>query len=181
MKSRTPYAGSGVFTEATIISHSLSSGYRALPCLSAQRRSGGSPPLSRSRVSVLGGFEYGGGGRTPAVGERDYHYGPTGQGLVALRLMFGDVAILEATHQEFDISDLGSTTPRGTETIGHLNLGLTVRIHGNHALEVQSLLATRDGDYGGMLNRHQTMARLAVFYSFQSDARFGVVDWQRGH
>jgi hypothetical protein len=42
--------------------------------------------------TALAGVGYGAGGTIHGLGERDYHYGLTPQGLLALRLIFGDTA-----------------------------------------------------------------------------------------
>ena len=44
--------------------------------------------------TALGGLGYGAAGTIHGSGERDYHYGATPQGLLALRLIFGDRAML---------------------------------------------------------------------------------------
>jgi len=138
--------------------------------------------LSRSvalQGSILAGLGYGGGGNTtPAQGDRDFHYGVTVQSFIDLRLIFGDLAMLEATHREYYISDVGSTAPSGSETIGHFNLGLTVRIHGPHALGIQYLLSSRDGDYDGMANQSQRIAQVTFVYTLLSDNHFGAVEWR---
>ena len=87
--------------------------------------------------------------------------------------------MLEATQRGYYIRDVASTTPRGSETIGHLNLGLTVRIYGHHALEVQYLLSSRDGDYAGMANQRQRMATFIFVYTLLSGPHFGAVEWRR--
>ena len=101
--------------------------------------------------------------------------------LISLRLIIGDFAMLEATHRGYYISDVASAAPRGNETIGHLNLGLTVRILGPHALEVQCLLSGREGHYDGMANQRQGIARVALLYTFLSDTHFGAVEWRQSH
>jgi len=138
--------------------------------------------LSRSAAlqsSALVGMGYGAAGNISGEGQRDYHYGATGQGLLALRLILGDVAMLEATLREYYISDLASTTPRGSEIIGRLNLGLTFRIYGHHAIGVQYLLSARDGDYVDLPNQHQRMGTFTLVYTLLSDTRFGAVEWRK--
>jgi hypothetical protein len=138
--------------------------------------------VSRSvtlQSSILAGLAYAGGGSTPAQEERDFHYGATVQSLVDLRLILGEMAMLEATQREYYISDVGSPAPQGSETIGHLNLGLTVRLYGHHALGVQWLFSSRDGDYAGMANQSQRMAQVTLVYNLLSDKGFGAVEWGR--
>ncbi len=135
--------------------------------------------LSRSvalQSSALAGAGFGAGGDSPSVGDRDYHYGANGQALLSLRLILGDSAMLEATHREYYISKLGST-PRGSETIGHLNLGATVRIYGPHAVGIHWLFSTRDGEYSDIPDQHHRMARVALLYNLLGHTHFGAVKW----
>ena len=101
--------------------------------------------------SVLGGIGYGAAGNIPGEGDRDYHYGIAPQGLLALRLILGDRAMLDATARGYYISGLGSSDAGGSVTIGRLNMGLTVRIYGRHALGIQYLASSLDAG-----SSHQT-------------------------
>ncbi len=130
--------------------------------------------------SVLAGVGYGAGGSAPPSGKRNYHYGLTGQGLLSVRLILAEAAMLEASLREYYISDQASSSPKGNEAIGYLNLGLTVRLHERHALQAQWLLYSRNGNYSGMEAQHQQMARFALLYTFLSDTNFGVVEWRQG-
>ncbi len=137
--------------------------------------------LSRSvalQGSALAGLGYGAGGSAPSVGDRDYHYGLTGQGLISLRLLMGDIAMLEATLREYYISDTASSTPQGRENIGHLDTGLTVRLSGRHAVGIRYLLSDRVGDYAGRPTQRQKMETFALVYTILSDTRFGAVEWR---
>ena len=131
--------------------------------------------------SVLGGVGYGAGGDIAGLGERDYHYGIAPQGLLALRLIFGDRAMLDATGREYYISGLGSTETGGNETIGRLNMGLTVRIYGRHALGVQYLASRRDAHYPDRTDSHQTVGTFSLVYTFLGNTKFGAVEWRDGH
>lgn len=128
--------------------------------------------------SVLGGVGYGAGGNVAGSGERDYHYGMAPQGLFALRLIFGDRAMLDATGREYYISGLGSTETGGNETIGRLNVGLTVRVYGRHALGVQYLASRRDAHYPDHTNSHQTVGAFSLVYTLLGGTRFGAVEWR---
>ena len=128
--------------------------------------------------SVLGGIGYGAAGNVAGLGERDYHYGIAPQGLLALRLILGDKAMLDATGRGYYISGLGSTETGGNETIGRLNVGLTVRIYDRHALGIQYLAARRDARYPDRASSHQTAGTLSLVYTFLGDTRFGAVEWR---
>ena len=47
--------------------------------------------------TALAGAGYGAAGSIQRTEERDYHYGVTPQGLLALRLIFGDRAMIDLT------------------------------------------------------------------------------------
>lgn len=129
--------------------------------------------------SGLVGLGYGAAGNIAGIGQRTYHYGATGQALLDLRLIFGDLAALGTTAQLYHIHDALSTTPRGTETIGRLNVALTVRLHGQHAVGVQYLYNSRDGNYASLANQHQKMSTLNLIYTYLGDTGFGAVEWRR--
>ncbi|MDB6127001.1 MAG: hypothetical protein JWM35_897, partial [Verrucomicrobia bacterium] len=125
--------------------------------------------------SVLGGVGFGGGGVERFKGERDYHYGITPQGLVALRLIFGERAMLDLTAREYYISGTGSDDHRGTETIFRGNAGIVVRVAGRNALGIQYVVSHRDAHYISLPNRHQTEGTFSLTYTYLSDTRFGAV------
>ncbi len=130
--------------------------------------------------SALLGLGWGAAGNISGPGQRDYHYGLTGQGLLGLRLIYGNLAMLEATYREYYVSDWVNVAPQGTEIIGRLNLGATVRVYGHHAVGFQYLLSARDGDYTGLPNQHQRMGTFTLLYSWLSDIGFGAVEWRKG-
>jgi hypothetical protein len=123
--------------------------------------------------SVLGGIGYGAAGNIAGVGDQDYHYGIAPQGLLALRLILGDRAMLDATAREYYISGLGSSDAGGSVTIGRLNMGLTVRIYGRHALGIQYLASSLDAG-----NSHQTGGTFNLVYTLLGDTNFGIVNWR---
>jgi hypothetical protein len=127
--------------------------------------------------SVLGGVGYGAAGTTTGVGERNYHYGVDPQGLLALRLIFGNRAMLDVTGRAYNIGDYGSTEP-GRENIGRLNAGLTVRIYGRHALGVQYIASSRDAYYPNRADVHQTTGTYSLVYTLLGDSGFGAVEWR---
>ncbi len=128
--------------------------------------------------TLLAGLGYGAGGRAPAVGNRDYHYGLTGQGLLSLRLLVGDKFMLEATRREYFVTDAASSSPTGRETIGHLDTGITFRVKGRHAVGLLYRLSNRDGEYAGLPTQHMKMETISLVYTILSDTRFGAVEWR---
>ncbi len=143
--------------------------------------------LSRSvalQGSVLGGIGYGAAGTiaavgSPAEGERDYHFGVVPQGLLALRLIFGDVAMLDLTAREYYVSGVGSDDRHGSEIIFRGNASFTVRVYGRHGIGIQYVDSHRDAYYGDLPDRHQTVGTVSLAYNFLGDTKFGAVQWRR--
>jgi hypothetical protein len=142
--------------------------------------------LSRSvslQGSVLGGVGFGAAGTitpvgNPAEGERDYHYGYTPQGLLALRLIFGNAAMLDLTGREYYVSGTGSDNSKGSEYIFRGNASLTVRVYGRHGIGVQYVESHRDAYYANLPDRHQTVGTVSLAYNFLGDTKFGAVEWR---
>ena len=69
------------------------------------------------------------------------------------------------------------TSPDGHELIGRGNIGLTVRVYGQHALGLQFTSTTRDSREVGAEDRHQTEEIVSVVYTLLGDNNFGAVEW----
>jgi len=128
--------------------------------------------------SVLGGVGYAAAGNVAQVGLRDYHYGVAPQGLLALRLIFGERAMLDLTGRAYYLSGVGGDDPGGNETIERLNTGLTVRVYGRHALGIQYIASIRDAQYPNRVDSHQTIGTVSLVYTWLGDAKFGAVEWR---
>jgi hypothetical protein len=128
--------------------------------------------------SVLGGVGYAAAGNVAQVGLRDYHYGVAPQGLLALRLIFGERAMLDLTGRAYYLSGVGGDDPGGNETIERLNTGLTVRVYGRHALGIQYIASIRDAHYPDRVDSHQTIGTVSLVYTWLGDAKFGAVEWR---
>jgi Domain of unknown function (DUF3943) len=129
--------------------------------------------------SLLGGVGFGAAGTTPgASGERDYHYGVTPQGLLALRLLFGSRTALEVVGRGYYVSGTGSDDATGSETIVRVKSGITVRIYGRHGLGVQYVESLRDSHYGTLPSKHQSDGTLTLVYTYLGDSHFGAVEWR---
>jgi hypothetical protein len=126
--------------------------------------------------SVLGGVGFGGAGTVFFKGERDYHYGITPQGLIALRAIYAKKAMLDLTVRDYYISGTGSDDHHGTEQIFRANAGISIRVYHRNALGIQYVASHRDAHYDNhTLNRHQTEGTIALTYTYLSDPQFGVV------
>ncbi len=128
--------------------------------------------------SVLGGVGYAAGGNVAQVGQRDYHYGIAPQGLLALRLIFGDRAMLDLTGRAYYLTGVGGDDPGGTESIARVNTGLTVRIYGRHALGLQYVASIRDAHFPDRPNSQSTIGTASLVYTYLGDANLSAVEWR---
>ncbi len=134
--------------------------------------------LMALQFSALTGVGYGAGGIVPGA-TPDYHHGGDAQGLLSLRLILGDLAMLEFTQRQYYICQFGAGTPPGNELLGRSEAGLTVRISGRHAVALKFLSATRE-EYVPHLHNRQTMDTITLSYTLLSDKNFGAVEWRNG-
>jgi hypothetical protein len=128
--------------------------------------------------SVLGGVGYAAAGNVSQIGERDYHYGVAPQGLVGLRLIMADRAMLDLTGRAYFLSGMGGDDPGGREDIQRLNTGFTVRVYGRHALGLQYQASVRDAQYPDRVDSHQSIDTVSIVYTLLGKARFGAVEWR---
>jgi hypothetical protein len=134
--------------------------------------------------TVLAGAGFGAAGTVGDKDERDYRYGVIPHAIVGLRLIFGDLAMLEAQGRQYWIVGVnagGSASAEASEheTINRVGAGLTVRVFGPHALSLSYLLTTRDARVTGQ-DRHQFVETITLSYNFLGHRRFGAVDWRPG-
>lgn len=129
--------------------------------------------------TLLGGLGYGAAGISRSTGaERDYHYGATPQGLLALRLLFGGVANLDMTVRGFYVSGTASTQNQGSERIARGDAALTVRVYGHNTITLKYVASRRDAYYPDLPDRHQTIGAFSLLYGLVSSGhKFGAVEW----
>jgi hypothetical protein len=128
--------------------------------------------------SVLGGVGYAAAGNVSQVGERDYHYGVAPQGLIGLRLIMADRAMIDLTGRAYGLTGVGGDDPGGREDIARLNVGLTVRIVGRHAIGLNYIASVRDAEYPDRSDSHQSIGTVSLVYTLLGKARFGAVEWR---
>lgn len=128
--------------------------------------------------SVLGGVGYAAAGNVTGVGLRDYHFGVAPQGLLALRLIMGDRAMIDLTGRGYYLSGVGGDDPGGREAIARLNTGLTVRVYGRHALGLQYVASLRDARYPDQPDSYQTVGTVSIVYTLLGEPGFGAVEWR---
>ena len=130
--------------------------------------------------SVLGGVGYAAAGNVKQVGERDYHYGVAPQGLVGLRLILGDRTMFDLTGRSYYLTGMGGNDPGGREAIHRLNMGVTVRAYGRHALGLMYIVSVRDAQYPDRADSHQSTGTISLVYTLLGKNRFGAVEWRDG-
>ena len=128
--------------------------------------------------TALGGVGYGAAGTIHGSGERDYHYGATPQGLLELRLILGDRAMLNMTVHEYYVSGMGSTEKRGSENIARGAASFTLRLYEHHAIALKYVASTRDAHYPDLPDRHQTVGTATIAYTYLGSTGFGAVEWR---
>jgi hypothetical protein len=129
--------------------------------------------------SALAGAGYTAAGTVNGSTENDYHYGVTPQGLIALRLIFGNRASFDTTMREYFVSRAGGGSATGHDNIIRTDAAFTVRVHRKHAIAIRYLLSRRDTSFADLGDRTQSRATVGLFYSYLGNDGFGAVDWRR--
>lgn len=130
---------------------------------------------------AAGGVIRGAGVTAPSPqgeGQRNYHYGIAPESIVALRLVFGERAALDATARGYYISRLAASESTGSETIDRFNVALTVRVFDLHGLTLSYSQSTRDGRYVGLPDSHQSVRTISIGYTLLGHTRLGAVEWR---
>jgi hypothetical protein len=132
--------------------------------------------------SLLGGVGYGAAGSTTIIAStptnaaiRDYHFGITPQVLAAARLILGDRAMIDVAARDYYVSGTGSDDKQGSERIFRGSAGVTVHIHGPHAVGVQYVISARDGKYGNQPEKQVQEGAFTFVYSILGGNRFTAV------
>ncbi len=137
--------------------------------------------LSRSialQGSALAGAGYAAVGTVHGTAENDYHFGVAPQALIALRLIFGDRASLDAIVREYFVKDVGGADRDGHDNIIRTDAALTVRVYRQHAVAIKYLLSRRDTSSPDFGDRSQSRGAVGLFYTFLGNDGFGAVDWR---
>ena len=130
--------------------------------------------------SALAGVGFGAAGTIPRPdGLRDYHYGATPQGLLALRFILGHRAMLDFTARDYYVSGTGSDDRTGSEQIFRGNVGLTFRLFQHQAVGLEYVESHRHSRYGQFPDRNQSEGTFSFVYTLLGSSRFGAVDWRK--
>src|SRR5439155_12198874 len=89
--------------------------------------------------TLLAGVGYAGVGTLHGSLNTDYHYGAAPQGLLALRVIFGDRASLDATARDFFVSKVAGAGTGGHDNIARADLTLTARVRREPGVAIQYL------------------------------------------
>lgn len=131
---------------------------------------------------ALAGAGFGAVGTVADRAERDYHYGVMPQTLLGLRLIFGELVMLEAFGRQYLVFGEGrgadSLDPFGPDFVNRGVLGVTVRLFGPHALSLQYVVSARDASFSGLRDRDQSVQTISLSYNFLGQRRFGAVEWR---
>jgi hypothetical protein len=135
--------------------------------------------------SFLTGVGYGAAGTTTVIPStptnaaiRDYHFGVTPQGMLSLRLIMGESAMLDMTSRYYYVSGVGSDDSRGIERIFRGNVGATFRIHGGNAIGIQYVLSTRSAEYGTLPSQNMQEGTVTLVYTILGNRHFGSTSWR---
>lgn len=128
--------------------------------------------------TALAGVGYGSAGAIRGSGERDYHSGVAGQGLLALRLIFGDRVSLDLTAREYVVGDVASREDGGKEDIVRADASLTLRLYNLHGVTLKYVFSQRDAEYTGLPDADQEVSAISIGYAYLGQTRSGAVDWR---
>jgi len=112
------------------------------------------------------------------IGENDYHYGAAPQALLALRLIFGEQASIDATAREYFVSHVSEADRVGHDNIARIDLALTWRVHKRHAVAIKYLWNRRDATFPNLGDRTQARATVGIYYTLLGHDRFGATEWR---
>jgi hypothetical protein len=123
--------------------------------------------------TALVGAGYAAAQSVQEVDERTYHYGVAPQAVVALRVVGGRRAALDAGARGYFISDVGGFGFAGRDVILRADATLAVRIAGKHGVAVRSVWAERRATPAGLARLIQQESTFGIFYTFLGSGGFG--------
>lgn len=127
--------------------------------------------------TALAGAGYGAAGSVQRSDERDYHYGATPQGLLALRLIFGDRAMIDLAGREYYVSSVLASS-QGEENILRGEGSFNLRLFGQHGIALQYIVSQRNAHYPNIEFRDQTVETISLMYVLLGSSGFGAVEWR---
>ena len=128
--------------------------------------------------SALAGLGYGSAGTARSGDERNYRSGVSAQGLLAMRLIFGDRVSLDLTAREYHVTDKLSDDDDGSETILRADSSITVRLYNLHGITLKYVFSQREAEYAGLPDTDQDVGAISIGYAYLGQTRSGAVDWR---
>lgn len=135
-------------------------------------------PKVALQIEALAGGGYGSAGVIDGRGERDYHAGVTPQGMLSLRALFGDRALLELTARDYYVTGIASEEKDGSENIARGDVALSLRVYGLHGITLRYTTTHRDARYVQLDDTSQTVGVMSLGYTYLGHKWFGAVDWR---
>ena len=134
---------------------------------------------------AFAGVGFGAAGTVGDKEERDYRYGVIPEALLSVRLIAGELAMLDASGRQYHVIGTGSkggpfVETTGREVINRGTVGLTVRLFGPHALGLHYVVSSRSATPTSRRELHQTVETVTLSYNFLGHSRFGAVEWRPG-
>lgn len=127
--------------------------------------------------SVLGGLGY---AAVSSIDDDDdaSNFGTTPQGLVALRMIYGNKASLDYTHRHYSIKEHNARQKIDGDSIMRTDLALTFRVKGPHGISVKYQWNERDIDYAALGDVSRSIETIGIFYTFLGKDGFGATEWR---
>ena len=138
----------------------------------------GRPKTAALQVTALAGSGYGAAVTMHGGDERDYHYGLTPQGLLALRLIMANRISIDVAGRDYYVSHIASLQKRGFENVALADAGITLKLAGHHAITVKYGGAFRNAHYPDLGRRVQSRGTVGLYYTYLNNPHFGAVDWR---
>lgn len=134
-----------------------------------------SPRWSMLTTTMAGvGYAAVGAPGAPDSQQRRYNYGVAPQALLALRLSYDDRTALDLRARGFFVTDIASQTGAGRDRITKLELALTQRLAGPHAVALKFIALGRDASFEAA---HQSLRQrgymVGLYYTLIGRGGFG--------
>lgn len=115
-------------------------------------------------------------GTIQGASDREYNFGVAPQALLALRIIFGDAAVLETNVRQYFAGRLAQSQTGGKDRVLRADASLMFRIHRNHGIAIKYLSSRRNSSFADLGDRSQRRDTLGIYYTYLHGKRFGIVD-----
>ncbi|HET7197363.1 MAG TPA: DUF3943 domain-containing protein [Burkholderiales bacterium] len=128
--------------------------------------------------TFLAGVGYAGVGTLHGTRDTDYHYGATPQGLLALRVIFGNRSSIDLAARDYFVSRVAGAGTGGHDNIARIDLTWTIRVHREHRIAIKYLWSRRDATFLTLGDLSQSRATIGIYYAYLARESLGRVDWR---